>query len=321
LMLLLLMSQVVTAQVLTGLESQPQNAVETTIKIFNDYPVVAIGENHSLKELGEFYIALIRHPDFAKNVGNVVFEFGNSFYQPLVDRYLNGEDVAYEEVKKAWTTLIATGGSNEISVMYGQFYEAIREIKVWLGDPPASPDDPSVYSENFPDRDAFYANVVTQDILAKGKKALVIIGAGHFIDYNDGFYRSSATVEELNNRKPYEYNIVAFINGYYPGKMFTIQVHWGLPNQSCNQKLEAELAAWSPPFLLLLRDTSLAKFLDSEECKIGNDWGLLTRAWADGFLYLGQIEELAVSPLPDEIETSYLEGLLERFPTMKEQWK
>jgi hypothetical protein len=291
---LFLFAQLVNSQPSIELETQSEPAIIATLKLFETYPIVAIGEMHSLKELGDFYIDLIKHPDFAKKVGNVVFEFGNAFYQPLVERYLNGEAIPYEEVRKAWTTLIATGGPTEVSVMYGQFYEAVREvnqslpdehkIKIWLGDPPADPENPFAYDPNkMPDgsldRDAFYANVVMQDILAKGKKALVIIGAGHFIDYNDGFYRSSATVEELNNRESYEYNIAAFINGYYPGKMYTIQLHWGLPNQTCNDKLEAAFEEQSPPLLLPLRNTPLAEFLGSDSCKVSNDWGLVTRAW------------------------------------------
>ena len=115
--LLVFCVQWTVAQPLIELEPQPEPAITATLKLFETYPIVAIGEMHSLKELGDFYIDLIKHPDFAKKVGNVVFEFGNSFYQPLVDRYLNGEDVLYEEVIKAWTTLIATGGPTEVSVM------------------------------------------------------------------------------------------------------------------------------------------------------------------------------------------------------------
>jgi hypothetical protein len=157
--LLLSVMQAVKSQSLIGLEPPTQNALETTLQLFDKYPIVAIGENHSIKELGEFYIDIIKNPIFASKVGNVVFEFGNSFYQPIVDQYLAGEDVLYEEVKKAWTTLIATGGPTEISLIYSQFYEAVREvnqslpdekkIKIWLGDPPASPDDPSVTMKTF----------------------------------------------------------------------------------------------------------------------------------------------------------------------------
>jgi hypothetical protein len=223
---LLFFISLAVSQSLPGLEPPSQSALETTLQLFDNYPIIAIGENHSLKELGEFYIDLIKHPDFAEKVGNVVFEFGNSFYQPIVDQYLAGEDVPYKEVKKAWTMLIATGGPTEVSLIYGQFYEAVREvnqsldeqkIKIWLGDPPANPDDPFAYDPNLSDvsfdRDAFYAKMVMDEILAKDKKALIIMGAGHFFD--DAYTKSSATIEELERGERYLYNVAAYINAYY----------------------------------------------------------------------------------------------------------
>ena len=112
--------------------------------------------------------------------------------------------------------------------MYGQFYKAVRDvnstlpkdkkIKIWLGDPPADPGDPLAYSDaNFPDRDAFFAGVVMDKILAKGQKALLVIGAGHFMSGNN-----SVTVSELENRQPYKYDVKAFVDAYYPDKLFTI---------------------------------------------------------------------------------------------------
>lgn len=199
----------VTAQLSFGqpllLEARPEPAVAATLQLFDTYPVVGIGEMHSLQELGDFYIDLVSQPAFAENVGNVVFEFGNAFFQPVVDRYLEGEDVPYKEVKKAWTTMVGTGGDDEISVMYEQFYEAVREanrtlpegrkIKVWLGDPPTDPNDPLAYTdERVPDRNAFFTDIVLQRILAKGEKALFIIGAGHLVD--DGLRANTAAAFE-----------------------------------------------------------------------------------------------------------------------------
>lgn len=312
----------------TKLEAQPENAVEATLQLFDTYPAVGIGEAHSLEELGDFYIELVHHPAFAQNVGNVVFEFGNSFFQPVIDKYLAGENVPYEEVKKAWTTTIAAGGPHEVSVMYGQFYKAAKEvnstltkdkkIKIWLGDPPANPDDPPTYSDaNFPDRDAFFAETVMHKVLAKGQKALLIIGAGHFMSGNSMLGGSSATVLEVENRQPYAYDVRAFLDAYYPNKLFVIQIHWGLPKLMCNRELEAELKKWPPPYLLSLRDTPLADFLNGSRCKAESDWGDLTRAWGDAYLYLGQSDNLTVSPLPDESATPYLELVLKAYPEFR----
>lgn len=312
-------------------EVQPEPAVTATLELFDTYPVVGIGEMHKIQELGDFYVDLVRQPAFAEDVRNVVFEFGNAFFQPAIDRYLAGEDVPYSEVQKAWTTMVGTMGSDEISVMYGQFYSAVREanrtlpegqkIKVWLGDPPADPDDPLAYTdERSPDRDAFFADIVLREILAKGEKALLIIGAGHFVDddVDDGLRASTATVFECKYRLPYAYNVVACIDAYYPGRLFLIQNHWGLAEPSCNRQLEAQLEQGPVPSLTPLRESFLATFLDSPRCKSETWWGTLTSAWSDAYLYLGKSDELTLSPLPGEPETPFSAWLLEVAPMLRE---
>lgn len=312
-------------------EVQPEPAVTATLELFDTYPVVGIGEMHNLQELGDFYTDLVSQPAFAEDVGNVVFEFGNAFFQPVVDRYLAGEDVPYEKVKKVWTTMVGTNGSPDISVMYGQFYKAVREashtlpdsqkIKVWLGDPPADPDDPLAYTdERFPDRDAFFADIVLQKILAKGEKALLVIGAGHFVDdvVDDGLRASTATVFECKYRLPYAYNVRACIDAYYPNKLFLIQNHWSLSEPLCNQQLETRLELGPVPSLTPLQDTALATFLDSPKCKSETWWGTLTSAWSDAYLYLGKSDELTLSPLPGEPETPFSAWLLEVAPMLRE---
>lgn len=308
------------------IEVKSESAVAATLKLFDTHPVVGIGEVHSLQELGDFYIDLVGQPTFAKDVGNVVFEFGNAFFQPVMDRYLAGEEVPYETVQKAWTTMVGTGGSDEISVMYGQFYKAVRKanstlpsgqrIKVWLGDPPTDPDDPLAYTDQrFPDRDAFFTDIVLQKILAKGEKALLIIGAGHFLA--DGFASGTATVFECKYRPPYAYNVKTCIDAYYPDKLFLIQNHWRLSEPLCNKKLEAQLELGPAPSLTPLRDASLATFLDSPECKSETLWGTLTSAWSDAYLYLGKSEELTLSPLPGEPKTPFSEWLREAAPELR----
>ena len=260
-------------------EVRPEPAVAATLQLFDTYPVVGIGEMHDLQELGDFYSDLVSQPAFAKDVGNIVFEFGNAFFQPTIDKYLAGEKVPYKEVRKAWTTMVGTMGSDEISMMYGQFYKAVRaanqtlpegqKIKVWLGDPPTDPDDPLAYTdERFPDREVYFADTVMQKILAKGEKALLIIGAGHFVA--DEYTKSTATILELKygQPQPYEYNVKAFIDAYYPGKLFLIQNHWGLPKPLCNRQLEAQLESGPVPSLTSLQGTALAAFLDSPKCKL-----------------------------------------------------
>lgn len=174
-----------------GGAAQVQNAVDGVLQAFNSYAVVAIGDEHGLQQLGNFYQALLRHPDFAKKVDAVVVEYGNARYQDLVDRYVNGEDVAAADLQKVWSDAVGKipGGTE---VMYPQLFAAVRavnqslpddqKLRVLLGDPPIDWSQVQDRSDVEPfqaQRDSHFAQVVSHEVLAKGLKALVIIGSTH----------------------------------------------------------------------------------------------------------------------------------------------
>jgi hypothetical protein len=50
----------------------------------------------------DFILLLIRTPAFSEKVNDIAVECGNSLYQPVLDRYIAGEDVPFAEARKAW---------------------------------------------------------------------------------------------------------------------------------------------------------------------------------------------------------------------------
>ena len=107
------------------------DVLEGILDAFDLYPIVAIGENHNVQQLGDFYIQLIQQPEFARQVRNIVFEYGNAFYQDVIDRYINGEDVPFEELQRVWTPTLAYGPS-PVAQIYIDFYRAVREVNATL---------------------------------------------------------------------------------------------------------------------------------------------------------------------------------------------
>jgi len=117
-------------------------------------------------------------------------EFGNARYQELVDRYMAGGNVSFEQVQGAWRDTV--GAIGPVSPVYGEFYRTVRTVnqrlpdgrrlRVVLGDPPIdwsrvrSREDIGLY---LPFREEFYASVVRYEVLAKGRRALLIMGDGH----------------------------------------------------------------------------------------------------------------------------------------------
>jgi len=97
-----------------------------------------------MKDLDDFILALVRDPRFPEKINDIEVECGNSLYQPVLDRYIAGEDVAFTEVCKVWrnTTQSMCGWSG----FFEQFFPVVRAInqklpttkrpRVLAGDPP-----------------------------------------------------------------------------------------------------------------------------------------------------------------------------------------
>lgn len=129
----------------TSSDPEVVNAVDGLLAAFQTHSIVAIGEQHGIRELGDLYQELLRNPRFSEIVDAVVLEYGNALYQDLIDRYMNGVDVPFEELRQVWSDAIAKipGGTE---VMYLQLFTTLRainmtlpegeRIRVLLGDPP-----------------------------------------------------------------------------------------------------------------------------------------------------------------------------------------
>ena len=124
----------------------PVPAARYIVEAFAHYPLVAFSEpRHGAGGTKEFLASLIREPGFAGTVQDLVVECGNARYQHVVDRYIAGEPVARDQLKRAWEeTTIASG------MWLAPMYEAVladvravnltrppsQRVRVLLGDPP-----------------------------------------------------------------------------------------------------------------------------------------------------------------------------------------
>src|SRR5215472_6642216 len=73
--------------------------IRAIISAFDRVNLVALGERNHLEvnEL-EFRLKLIRDPAFARKVNDIVIEFANPVHQPILDRFVAGEEVAPGEL-------------------------------------------------------------------------------------------------------------------------------------------------------------------------------------------------------------------------------
>jgi hypothetical protein len=173
-------------------QPRPEDASQAMAHLFQTHDIVLFGEVHGSKQEYAWLCQLVNSPEFDDRVDDIVVEFGNSLYQDTVDRYITGEDVPFEQVQNAWRNMIASIGP--VSPVYGLLYQAVREvnlkrrgkhqIRLVMGSPPGDWDkikssaDLALYEA---EREQWYVQQVRSQVLAKHHRALLIMGAGHFL--------------------------------------------------------------------------------------------------------------------------------------------
>src|SRR3954469_14793290 len=80
----------------------PLEPISAIIDAFRSHSVVALGEGHGNEQGHAFRLSLIRDPRFAATVNDIVVECGNARYQELIDRFMSGGDVPYEQLRQVW---------------------------------------------------------------------------------------------------------------------------------------------------------------------------------------------------------------------------
>jgi hypothetical protein len=149
------------------------------------------------------------------------------------------------------------------------------------------------------DRDGHAARVIDQEILAKGKKALVIYGGMHF--YGD-------------------HSLRGLVEADHPSAFFIVTMYSGFVSKSCIGDFEQATKAWPAPAIALpVRGTTLEQQMRAPGCDVvpRNSWQLmfhnateaqiaqaiqenedrLSGVQGDAMLYLGSAASLTQSPI------------------------
>jgi hypothetical protein len=263
------------------------SALDGIFAAFHSHPLVGIVDYHGLAQEEDFYASLIRDKRFAKDVGNVVVEFGDAAQQDILDRYLSGEDIQYDQLRKVWSDTVGW-----VPTVTGQgylnFYAQVREVNlelppeqrihVWLGDPPLdwskirTTEDLSRYVP-LHYRDQYPANIINSQILATNGRALVIYGGYHLRG-----------------------DLREFVENIHPGAFFIVTPYTGFEQTSCPQCLERAAQDWPHPALV----TRLAKSMDDNQApvqgcrlkELANVEEWLSDFSEDAKLYLGPASSL-----------------------------
>ena len=310
----------------------PVDPLSAILDVFDSYRIVALGEgNHGNVQGHDFRLSLIQHPRFADTVNDIVVEFGNARYQPLMDSYvLQGEDVPSASLRRIWqdTTQPFTTWDSPI---YEEFFQAVRavnssrardrQLRVLLGDPPIdwnvikNADEALQWLES---RDTHPAKLIQREVLSQKRRALVIYGDMHF-------QRKNIDLNYADHDGPEGKTIVNLLET--TTKVFTV---W--TNTHANlATLQPNVVAWPKPSLVRIRGTTLgaADFtfyypMQSDRLTVRDGKAVPVRRdqWrsmrmedqVDAVLYLGSPPEITYSKLSPALcaDTAYVAMRLRR---------
>jgi hypothetical protein len=268
-------------------------AIQGIIAECKEHPVVIIGEAHWLREAGDFYVQLAHDPQFQSTVQDIVVEFASRNNQPLLDRYIAGENIPSQDVQRIWrdTTKVASWESP----IYARWLAAIREanrelppsrrMRVLAGDTAIdwsrirSHSDWAALGSN----NVSFADVIIEQVLKKKHHALVVLGTNH--------------VTKSGDRDGGE-NTTTSVESRYPGSTHVVLLIYHRTLNRASQEM-LRLTNQVPPVIFEFNQPSLSKLMDQEE-------SLLSKK-ADALLYLGPPDSLQlVLPQAGSLDLAYL---------------
>jgi len=299
------------AQAPAPVPASPVEPIEAIVEAFRSHPIVAIGnvEFRGNEQCQKFRLSLIRDPRFTAVVNDIVVEFGDAQYQEVIDRFVRGEEVAYESLRRVWQDTTQIEYEWDLPI-YEEFFRAVRavntslprgrKLRVLLGDPPINWDNVHSLQDlhaAMGDRDAYPVDVLKREVLAKGRRALVIYGGQHLIRRNT----VPGAVDEWAR------GIVARIEKDNLASVFTV-----LPETRRDlNALQPNVASWPTPSLAILRGTTLGSAIwepgpQRRPVRMEEQF--------DAILYLGPPSSMTMSKLSPALcrDPAYMEMRLRR---------
>ncbi len=276
-------------------EGGPVDAVAGIVAALNQRPVIILGEAHWLRQAGDFYIRLVRDPSFQDTVQDIVVEFASRNNQPLIDRYVGGEDVPMKDVCRIWRD--TTKVSSWESPIYGEWLAAIREVnkklpptrrlRVLAGDTAVDWNRIRSHSDwaALGDNNISFSDVIIHQVLEKKRRAFVVLGGNHVTKSGDRRGGPNTTTR---------------VESRYPGSTYAVLLYGaqtGWEDRSTEDLLHRpDLNA---PTFYQFAGSPLAKSVLAK--------------YTDALLYLGPRESLTETlPTRESLDAAYLKEIERR---------
>jgi hypothetical protein len=231
----------------------PVDPIAAVVEAFRTHEVVALTDPHGSVQIQAFLLTLVRDPRFPDVVNDIVIETASARYQDAIDRFVRGDEVDPDILRKAWEDHTVP---NSLGVQAEEFIRAVRAVnaslaeskrlRVVAGDPPidwdniVSRQDHARWIEL---RDSYPADLVRRQVLDRGRRALVVYGQGHLQR------RQIASNYDMSSWQAQ--TVVSLLERDHAARVFNV---WTL-NRS--MELPEGIESWRVPSLALLRGTTL----------------------------------------------------------------
>jgi hypothetical protein len=233
----------------------PVDATDAIFQALRTHSIVAMSAGHHDDRGQAFVMALLRDPRFPSTVNDIVLECCSARYQDVIDRYVGGEDVSDTALAQSWRNSTQVNADQRDNPVAMELFRAVRalnlslsperKLRIVFGDPPIDWHTVKTSADHrkwIEKRDAFPADLIERDILARQRKALVLYGGMHLQRKNlAANYESEGLAETLISR-------LELATGK---RAFTI---WPVTDVT---KFQQDTASWPVPSLALLRGTQL----------------------------------------------------------------
>jgi hypothetical protein len=264
----------------------PVEPIGAIVDAFRTHNVVALSDPHGNVQAQTFLLALIRDSRFAAVVNDIVIETASARYQDAIDRFVRGEDVPSEVLRKAWEdhTVVNSGLAGQPD----DFIHAVRtvnaslsggrKLRVIAGDPPIDWDNITSSQDHrrwIELRDSYPADLIRRQVLDRGHRALVIYGKGHL--------QRRQIVSNYDMSTWQAQTVVSLVERDAGVRIFNV---WTLLDK--DTALPDGVASWRVPSLATMHGTTLG----------ARDFGMYNRGLGDGTRFAVRTGQLV--PLPRE---------------------
>jgi hypothetical protein len=231
----------------------PVDPIAAIVEALHTHGVVTLTDPHGNMQIQSFLLSLVRDPHLPDVANDIVIETASARYQDAIDRFVRGDDVDPDILRKAWEDHTV---ANSLGVQAEELIRAVRAVntslsepkrlRVVAGDPPidwdniVSREDHARWIEL---RDSYPADLIRRQVLDRGRRALVVYGQGHLPR------RQIATNYDMSAWQAQ--TVVSLLERDHAARVFNI---WTL-NRSV--ELPERTESWRVPSLALLRGTTL----------------------------------------------------------------